>query len=103
MNPSKLAGVPVAALTRLEQLPNVGPSLAADLRRLGLAAPADLVGRDAVELYDALCRATGQRHDPCVLDVFLSVVSYAAGEPPRPWWTFTAGRKRMQAKANIEH
>lgn len=96
MSPAKLAGVPVAELTRLEQLPNVGPSLAADLRRIGVARPSDLVGRDAAELYDSLCRATGVRHDPCVLDVFLSVVDYAAGRPARPWWAYTAGRKAAQ-------
>jgi predicted flap endonuclease-1-like 5' DNA nuclease len=30
----------------LEDIPNVGPAVAADLRRLGITAPADLLGRD---------------------------------------------------------
>ena len=79
--------------TTLEQLPNVGPSIAADLRQLGVAVPGDLVGRDAYALYDDLCRITGRRHDPCLLDVFLSAVRFMAGEPKRPWWAYTAERK----------
>ncbi len=83
-----------ADATRLEQLPNVGPSIAGDLRGIGVATPADLVGRDAYALYDDLCQVTGQRHDPCVIDVFLSAVRFMAGDPPRPWWHYTAERKR---------
>ena len=49
---------------RLEQIPNIGPSLAADLRRIGIRAPSDLRGRDGFALYQALCSATGQRHAP---------------------------------------
>lgn len=32
--------------TRLEQLPNVGPAIAAKLRHIDVCAPADLVGRE---------------------------------------------------------
>ena len=38
----------------LEQLPNIGPSIAADLRSLGILHPQELVGRDAYALYQAL-------------------------------------------------
>ena len=41
----------------LEQLPNIGPSLAADLRLIGIEHPADLRGKDACALYRALCDA----------------------------------------------
>ena len=78
---------------RLEQLPNIGPSLAADLRLLGVTEPRQLVGRDAFELYQALCRATGQRQDPCVLDTFLAATDFMGGAPARPWWHYTAARK----------
>lgn len=84
-----------AAMVRLEDLPNVGPATAADLRLLGVTHPGELVGRDPVALYDALCAATGVRHDPCVLDVFLSVVRYMEGAPALPWWRYTAERKRL--------
>ncbi|MFI5229228.1 MAG: helix-hairpin-helix domain-containing protein, partial [Gemmatimonadales bacterium] len=46
------------SLTRLEQLPNIGPSLAASLRQVGIERPSDLTGRDPFALYEALCSAT---------------------------------------------
>lgn len=82
------------AVTRLAQLRNVGPALAADLRRVGVRVPRDLRGRDPYALYEALCADTGERHDPCVLDVFISVVRFMEGAPARPWWHYTAERKR---------
>jgi predicted flap endonuclease-1-like 5' DNA nuclease len=36
----------------LEEIPNVGPAVAADLRRLGITSPADLLGRDPYVLYE---------------------------------------------------
>ena len=35
----------------LEQLPNIGPALAADLRRLGIREPAELRLHDPFQLY----------------------------------------------------
>ncbi len=74
-------------LSRLTDIPNVGKATAADLRLLGIDRPSQLVGKDPIRLYDRLCDKTGQRHDPCVLDVFLSAVHFMDGGPPRPWWT----------------
>ena len=85
---------PRDSLTRLEQIRNVGPSLAADLRLVGVRFPADLTGRDPYALYEALCGATGERQDPCVLDVFISAVRFMEGAPARPWWRYTKQRKR---------
>ena len=81
------------ACQHLQQLPNVGPRMAADLQRLGIRHPHDLIGRDAFALYRALCEATGERQDPCVLDTFLAVVDFMHGAAPRPWWAYTAQRK----------
>jgi Pathogenicity locus len=78
---------------RLEQLPNIGPSLAADLRLIGIHAPPDLRGQDAFTLYQRLCIATGQRQDPCVLDTFMAAVDFMAGAPAAPWWHYMAQRK----------
>ena len=78
----------------LEDLPNVGRSIASDLRMVGIRRPSDLSGRDPYALYDALCRKTGTRHDPCLLDTFIAVVRFAEGGPPTPWWRFTAERKQ---------
>lgn len=79
---------------RLEQLPNIGPSIAADLRRIGVTAPVELRSRDPFELYQTLCRISGKRQDPCVLDTFLAATDFMHGAPARPWWHYTADRKQ---------
>ena len=84
-------------IARLEDIPNVGPAVAADLRRLGIKSPGELSGRDPYALYGDLCRLTGQRHDPCLLDTFIAAVRFMAGEPKQPWWKYTAERKRELA------
>jgi Pathogenicity locus len=84
-------------IARLEDIPNVGPAIAADLRRLGIIQPDDLLGRDPYEMYDDLCLITGQRHDPCLLDTFIAAARFMAGEPKKPWWKYTAERKRKLA------
>lgn len=83
-----------AECDRLEQLPNIGPSMAADLRALGITHPRELASHDGFALYQALCRHTGQRQDPCVLDTFLAVTDFMRGAPAAPWWAYTAERKQ---------
>ena len=85
-------------LERLEDIPNVGKAIAADLRLLGLQQPDDLKGKDPYALYDRINVATGQRQDPCLLDTFISAVRYVEGGPKLPWWAFTAERKRTLAE-----
>ncbi len=82
-----------AECLRLEQLPNIGPALAADLRLIGIEHPADLRGKDAFALYRALCEKTAQRQDPCVLDTFMAATDFMRGAPAAPWWAYTAERK----------
>jgi hypothetical protein len=84
-------------IAKLEDLPNVGKSIAADLRSIGIRTPRALQGRDPYALYAALNRVTGARHDPCVLDTFIAVVRYVNGGPAKPWWAFTAERKKNMA------
>lgn len=91
MNPAK---VDRRYLRQLTDLPNIGPAMAADLRRIGIERPAQLAGRDPYALYEQLCAATARRHDPCVLDVFISITRFVDGEAPQPWWAYTAERKR---------
>jgi len=80
---------------RLEDLPNVGRAVAADFRRLGIGTPDEIRGRDPYMLYHDLCRATRARVDPCMLDTFIAVVRYVDGGPAKPWWHYTAERKRV--------
>lgn len=77
----------------LEQLPNIGMSLAADLRSIGITSPQELATRDALALYRELCRRSGKRQDPCVLDTFMAITDFMRGAPPAPWWAYTPARK----------
>lgn len=83
-----------AAATTLQAIPNVGASIADDLRSIGVREPRDLVGRDPHALYLALCKRTRARQDPCVLDTFISAVRFMEGAPALPWWRYTAERKK---------
>ena len=85
------------SVSRLEDLPNIGKAMARDLRRIGIDHPKRLAGQDPLMLYEKLCATSGERHDPCVLDVFMSVVHFMDGGAPLPWWAFTDERKRMFA------
>ena len=91
MSPSKVLRDKVLLLTHL---PNVGESIAGDLRLIGIQTPSQLKGRDPYAMFEALCAVTQQRHDPCVIDVFISVTRFMNGEPPAVWWQFTAERKQ---------
>jgi hypothetical protein len=94
MNPEKVRRDKVV---KLEDLPNIGKAMAADLRSIGINSPEQLRDCDAYELYVMLCDKTGQRQDPCVIDVFLSIVHFMKGGKALPWWTFTAERKKTLA------
>jgi hypothetical protein len=81
-----------ARTDELQTLPAIGPSLAADLRALGVRRVADLRRRDPERLYAQLNRLRSQRQDPCVLYSF-RCATYAARTPrPRPhllkWWNW---------------
>lgn len=81
----------------LAGLRSVGPATRRDLDLLGVRTLADLAAADPQELYDRLCARTGQRHDPCVLDVFACAVAQARDPrlpaPLRDWYNWTPHRK----------
>ncbi|WP_066092615.1 helix-hairpin-helix domain-containing protein [Xanthomonas massiliensis] len=95
MNPNK---VDRHHLHSLSDLPNVGPAAEKDLRLIGIRVPAHLKGRDPYDMYAQLCLKTGVEHDPCVIDVFMSITRFMEGEPARPWWAYSAERKRALAQ-----
>ena len=68
-----------------------------DLALLGITQPQDLAGQDAYEMYDRLCNLTAIRHDPCMINIFLSLVDFMQGNEPKPWWHFTEQRKAVLA------
>ena len=79
----------------ISDLANVGPATLGDFRTLGIRTLPQLAKQDAFKLYERLCRRTGERHDPCCIDVFLSAIDQARGGAPRPWWEFTDFRKQV--------
>lgn len=85
-------------VTDLTELPNIGPAIAEDLHLLGILHPQDLIDENPYQLFKNLCRKTGVRHDPCVLDVFLAAVDYMEGGEAVPWWEFTALRKKDRSQ-----
>jgi len=91
MNPSKVVREKVQKLT---DLPNIGVSMAKDLRFIGINTPDDLQGKDPFELYKNLCVKTGTRQDPCVLDTFMSITDFMNGGEPKAWWEYTQKRKK---------
>lgn len=85
----------ISEAQRFTDLPNIGPAMARDFAQLGLKTPQALRGADPLALYRQLSRLTGQRQDPCVLDTFMAAVDFANGAAARPWWNYTAERKRL--------
>ncbi|GGF80294.1 helix-hairpin-helix domain-containing protein [Alteromonas lipolytica] len=90
MNPLKVDRHNTVKLT---DLPNIGKAGAADLLLLGITRPADLIGLNPYEMFEMLCVKTGRKHDPCVIDVFISIVHFMEGGEPQPWWAYTNERK----------
>jgi len=81
-----------------QQIINVGPATEQDFHVLGLSRPQQLIRRDPWKLYSNLCHATETIHDPCVLDVIIAEVDFMNGNPPKKWWSYTAGRKKKYAE-----
>jgi hypothetical protein len=83
-----------AARSDLLELANVGPAVARHLERVGITRTSQLAGRDPIAIYEEMCAASARRLDPCLLDTVMSAVEQADGGPARPWWDYTAERKR---------
>jgi len=76
----------------LQMIPGVGPSIAEDLRELGIRRVADLGGRDPERLYARSNAIRGVRQAPCLLYVFRCAVYFASTKRPKPellkWWVW---------------
>jgi hypothetical protein len=90
--PTKPARRPNTTGDDLRRIPGIGPSLAADLRRLGFRQVSDLRAADPEAMYQRLCRLTGERQDPCVLYAFRCAVYFASRSRHQPellkWWNW---------------
>ena len=85
-------------VTRLEALPSIGTAMAGNLQLIGIDHPKKLIGKEPFKLYELLCATSGKSYDPCVIDVFMSVVHFMEGGEPLPWWSFTDKRKKHLAR-----
>ncbi len=81
-------------IKNFKDIPNVGNAIENDFIILGIKEPIELVGKDPYQMYSDLCNVTCNRHDPCVIDVFISAVRYMEGGPAKKWWEFTNERKK---------
>lgn len=79
----------------LDQIPNVGKSIANDLVAIGIKRPIQLKGKDPIALYRKLEKVMGERHDPCVCDTLMAAIDFMEGGKVQPWWNFTAKRKKL--------
>ena len=63
-------------VSRLDELPNIGESIAAKLRLIGIDHPGKLIEMQPFEMYEDLCAKTGKKQDPCLIDVFMAAVHF---------------------------
>ncbi len=86
---------------KLQDLISVGPAMLRDFELLDVKSVDGLARQEPVKMYKRLCRITGERQDPCVLDVFSAAVAQARDPllPPQQcqWWYWSRKRKAADA------
>jgi hypothetical protein len=83
---------------QLEDLISIGPAMLRDFELLGIRSMAQLAKQNPQRMYARLNRISGERQDPCVMDVFCAAVAQARN-PRLPaeqcqWWYWSRKRKR---------
>lgn len=81
----------------LIRLFNVGPATLRYLREIGVRTVAQLAKANADDLYIRIQAAQGKPFDPCLHDTFAAIIHEARTGERRPWFAFTAERKRRQS------
>jgi hypothetical protein len=86
---------------RLENLISVGPAMLRDFELLGIRNVQQLARQKPAQLYQELCRLTGDKIDICCQDVFSAAVAQAR-DPLLPaeqcqWWYWSRRRKAGNA------
>jgi DNA transformation protein len=85
---------------KLEDIPNIGKSIASDLRSLGILNAQQLAKYNPIQTYFALSDCMGNRHDPCVLYTLLAAEHYLQTGESIPWWKFTEQGKKLLASSD---
>ena len=84
----------------LRDLAGIGPSIERNLHDLGVRSVKSLAACRGDKLYQRLCKSTGIRQDPCVLDTFRCAVAQAQNPDlpaeQRHWWWWSRRRKANQ-------
>jgi hypothetical protein len=87
---------------QLQDLVSVGPAIERDFEMMGIRSVAQLSKQNPKKMYEKLCKLTGQRQDPCVLDTFVAAVAQAKN--PRllaaqcQWWYWSRIRKARDGR-----
>ncbi len=68
----------------LQRIPGVGPSIANDLKNLGINSVQELESRDPEALFEACKKQHGDYLDRCVLYVFRCAVYFASNRQHDP-------------------
>ena len=90
-----------AGKDELLALANIGPAMRRDFTLLGIETVAQLARQNADALYLKLSALTGHRQDPCVWDTFAAAIHQAKTGEARPWWDWTAVRKKRAAEEDV--
>lgn len=81
----------------LEDIPNIGKSIAADLRGIGIQQPRQLLTREPLAIYLKLSAPMEKRHDPCVLYTLMAARHFMQSGEKLSWWQFTEQGKKLLA------
>ncbi len=87
---------------RLADLVSVGPATLREFELLGIRTVEQLARQKPENLFEKLCRVTGQSQDICCLDVFSAAVAQARN-PRLPamqclWWYWSRKRKAQDRR-----
>jgi DNA transformation protein len=86
--------------SKLEDIPNIGKSIAADLRGIGIQQPQQLLTQEPFAIYLKLAEQMGKRHDPWVLYTLLAARHFMQSGEKKSWWKFTEqGKKLLQSSS----
>lgn len=86
----------------LTSIPGVGPTIAGNLRLIGIRRVADLKRADPERLYRKLERTLGEPVDRCALYVLRSAVYFASRTRHDPeklkWWNWKDGAMKARRR-----
>jgi hypothetical protein len=82
-------------VSKLENIPNIGKSIAADLRGIGILQAQQLLTQEPLAIYLKLADQMGKRLYPCVLYTLLAAQHFLHSGEALKWWKFTEEGKRL--------